>query len=129
MAIGTTIIHYILFTAAIAGFCLGLPAVFPNNILFIDKFWVVFAFMAGITGIALIVSLLGIQKKPEVGVMSILGSIVIKLLFTMAFVLIYVIKTPVSSRLFLFNFFSLYFLFSGFEIYCLLRNLRHSIKK
>jgi hypothetical protein len=47
----------------------------------------------------------------------------------MAFVLVYVLKTPVSSLHFVLNFFSLYFLFSGFEIYALLCNLRHSIKK
>jgi hypothetical protein len=90
---------------------------------------VVFIFIAGITLIALIVASLGISRDPEMGVRAIMASIGVKMIFSMAFVLFYVVKIPVSSLLFVFNFFSLYFLFSGFEIYALLCNLRHSIKK
>ncbi len=85
--------------------------------------------MVGITFIAYMVAYLGIKRKPEMGVMAIMASIALKMLFCMAFVLVYVLNTAVSSLLFVLNFFSLYFLFSGFEIYALLCNLRHSIKK
>ncbi|RYD73523.1 MAG: hypothetical protein EOP53_19960 [Sphingobacteriales bacterium] len=118
-----------MFTALLVGICVILPFLFPGSVLFIAKFWIVFGFIAGITLIAMIVALAGIKRNPETGVMAIMGSITVKLLFTMAFVLIYVLKTPVNSLLFVINFFSLYFLFSGFELYCLLRNLRHPIKK
>ena len=108
---------------------ISLPYVFPDTPLLIDKFWVVFGFIAGITLIAYIVADIGIKRKPEMGVMAIMASFGIKMLFSMDFILVYVLTTPGSRLLFVFNFFSLYFLFSGFEIYALLCNLRHSIKK
>ena len=129
MSLTRFILYYFLFTLLIAGIVIALPYVFPDTPLLINKFWVVFSFIAGITFIAYLVAYMGIQRKPEMGVMAIMGSIALKMLFSMAFVLVYVLKTPVSSLLFVLNFFSLYFLFSGFEIYCLLRNLRHLIKK
>jgi hypothetical protein len=129
MTIQRSILYYLAYTICVIGIILLLPVIFPGKTLFIAKFWVVFGFIAGITFIAFLVALLGIKRNPETGVMAIMVSITLKLLFTMAFVLVYVLKTPVSSLLFVLNFFSLYFLFSGFEIYALLCNLRHSIKK
>ncbi|WP_202985665.1 hypothetical protein [Pedobacter planticolens] len=129
MSLPRFILSYFLFTLLLIGIIIALPYIFPNVNLFISKFWVVFGFIAGITFIAYIVAYLGIKRNPEVGVMAMMASIAVKMLFSMAFVLIYVLKTPVSSLLFVLDFFSLYFLFSGFEIYALLCNLRHSIKK
>lgn len=129
MSLPRFILSYFLFTLLLIGIIIALPYIFPNVNLFISKFWVVFGFVAGITFIAYIVAYLGIKRNPEVGVMAMMASIAVKMLFSMAFVLIYVLKTPVSSLLFVLDFFSLYFLFSGFEIYALLCNLRHSIKK
>ncbi len=124
-----TIAAYLVYTSLLIGLCLLLAHLFPGEAIFVPKFWGVFAFVAGITLIALTVAMMGIRRNPETGVMFILGSIVIKMLFMMFFVLFYALKTPVGSVLFVLNFFSLYLLFSGFELYCLLRNLRHPIKK
>lgn len=129
MTLPRFILYYFIFTLLIAGIAVSLPYLFPDTTVLIDKFWVVFCFIVGITFIAYIVAYLGIKRKPEMGVMAIMASIALKMLFCMGFVLIYVLNTAVSSLLFVFNFFSLYFLFSGFEIYALLCNLRHSIKK
>ena len=123
------IIYYFLFIFFIAAIVIVMPYIFPTTPLFIEKFWVVFGFLAGITFIAYLVAYIGILRKPEMGVMAIMGSIALKMLFSMAFVLVYVLSTHVNSLLFVLNFFSLYFLFSGFEIYALLCNLRHLIKK
>ena len=84
-----------------------------------------FGFLAGITYIAYMVVDIGIKRDPEVGIMAIMGSIAVKMLFCMGFVLIYSIKVMEIGLLFMLNFFSLYLLFTAFEIYCLLRNLRH----
>ncbi|MES2651759.1 MAG: hypothetical protein V4663_08460 [Bacteroidota bacterium] len=129
MSLPRFILYYLLFTLLLAAVATALPYLFPDTPLLIDKFWVVFSFMVGITFIAYMVAYLGIKRKPEMGVMAIMASIALKMLFCMAFVLVYVLNTAVSSLLFVLNFFSLYFLFSGFEIYALLCNLRHSIKK
>ena len=96
---------------------------------FIPKFWVIFGFMAGITLIVYIVSWLGIKMGGENQVFIVLGAVVIRLLISMILVLFYLNKFKVEPIIFVINFFSVYFLFTTFEIYCLLLNLRHQIKK
>ncbi|KIA96642.1 hypothetical protein OC25_02660 [Pedobacter kyungheensis] len=116
---------YFIFVGLLIGVVAVLPLLFPNTQLFIPNFWVMFGFLAGITYIAYMLVDIGIKRDPEVGIMAIMGSIGVKMIFCMAFVLIYSIKAKGIGSVFLLNFFSLYLLFTAFEIYCLLRNLRH----
>ncbi|MFC3560818.1 hypothetical protein [Pedobacter jamesrossensis] len=116
---------YLVFVGVLIGIIATLPVVFPSVNLLIPQFWLMFGFLAGITFIAYVLVDIGIKRDPEVGIMAIMGSIAVKMIFCMAFVLIYSIKGKGIGVLFLLNFFSLYLLFSVFEIYCLLRNLRH----
>ncbi|SER75805.1 hypothetical protein [Pedobacter rhizosphaerae] len=102
-----------------------LSNIFPNQSLFVHNFWVIFGFLAGITYIAYVLVDIGTKRDPEVGVMAIMGSVAVKMIFCMAFVLIYSIKERDMGVIFVLNFFSLYLLFTVFEVYCLLRNLRH----
>jgi hypothetical protein len=121
-------ILYVIYCAIIAAAASAIPTIFADPSLLIDKFWVVFFFLSGITYIAYVMAYLGLKWNPEVGVMALMGSITVKMLFSLAFVLIYSQKNPNIGLSFLVNFFSLYLLFSFFEIYCLLRNLRHQNK-
>ena len=107
----------------------ALPLLFPNVSLLASKFWLLFGFIGGLTYIAYIMASFGISMGPETGVMSIMGSIVLKMIFSMAFVLIYSLNTKEKGLVFALNFFSLYLLFSFFEIYSLLCNLRHQNNK
>lgn len=116
---------YFIFVGVLIAIIAALPLVFPAQQLFVRNFWVVFGFMAGITYIAYTLVDIGIKRDPEVGVMAIMGSIAVKMIFCMAFVLVYSIKAKGNGLLFALNFFSVYLLFTAFEIYCLLRNLRH----
>ena len=116
---------YFMFVGLLIGTAALLPIVFPSTVFFAPKFWLTLGFMAGITYIAYTLVDLGVKRNPEVGVMAIMGSVAVKMIFCMAFVLIYSIKVKGNGFLFTLNFFSLYFLFTAFEIYCLLRNLRH----
>jgi hypothetical protein len=100
----------------------------PDDTVLIPKFWVVFGTIAFLTLIAYLLSWIGIRKGAEVSVFTILGGIVMKLLFCMVFVLVYLLKFRVNDIQFVLNFFSLYFLYTAFELYCLLRNLRHQNK-
>lgn len=100
----------------------------PGDTVLIPKFWVVFGTIAFLTLIAFVLSWIGIKKGADVSVFAILGGIVMKLLFCMVFVLVYLLKFKVNDIQFVVNFFSLYFLYTGFEVYCLLRNLRHQNK-
>ncbi|MFW0716501.1 hypothetical protein [Pedobacter sp. N23S346] len=116
---------YFIFVGILIAIIAVLPIIFPEQQLFIKNFWIVFGFMAGITYIAYMLVDIGIKRDPEVGIMAIMGSIAVKMIFCMAFVLVYSIKAKGNGLLFVLNFFSVYFLFTAFEIYCLLRNLRH----
>lgn len=120
--------YYILYTAVLAGIAIALPYIFPNVNLLATKFWLIFGFLSLLTLIAYILAFFGIKRNPETGVMAIMGSIVLKMIFSMAFVLIYSLNHKGKDLLFVFNFFSLYLLFTCFEIYGLLRNLRHQNK-
>ena len=128
MSLKKYIIYYLLYTLLLGGIAYSLPLIFPNIKLLTDKFWLIFGFLSGLTFIAFVVAFLGIKKSPETGVMAIMGSIVLKLIFSMAFVLIYSLNNKGKDLVFVFNFFSLYLLFTFFEIYGLLRNLRHQNK-
>ncbi|WP_235526175.1 hypothetical protein [Pedobacter sp. Leaf216] len=116
---------YFIFVGLLIGIVAVLPLLFPDQPLLVNNFWVMFGFLAGITYIAYLLVDVGVKRDPEVGVMAIMGSIAVKMIFCMAFVLIYSIKAKGIGLVFLLNFFSLYLLFTAFEIYCLLRNLRH----
>ncbi len=122
-------IYYLLLVVITAsGFYLLDYFISPTPIL-IPHFWLVFTFMAGITLIIYFLSIVGIKKGGELQPFILLGGIVIRLLASMSLVLIYITNIKVNSILFILNFFSIYLLFTVFEIYCLLRNLRHQIKK
>jgi hypothetical protein len=100
----------------------------PDDTILVPKFWVVFGFVAVLTLIAYFGSLFGLKKDPETSVLVIMGALVVKLLFSMAFVLVYLLKFKVKGVDFCIQFFSLYFLFTAFEVYALLCNLRHQNK-
>ena len=122
------VLYYIIYAALIAGVAILLPYIFPSVKLLADKFWLLFWFLGVLTLIASVLALLGIERRPELGVMAILGAIIVKMLFSMSFVLIYSLKRPEGDLFFVFNFFSLYLLFTLFEILALLCNLRHQNK-
>ncbi|MFA4867083.1 MAG: hypothetical protein WC623_02745 [Pedobacter sp.] len=128
MSLARFTFSYLLYTAVLGGIAYILTIIFPGVTILTGKFWIVFGFLAGITFIAYVVADLGIKRNPEVGIMAIMGSIALKMIFSMAFVLIYSLNTKEKGMVFVLNFFSLYLLFSFFEIYSLLRNLRHQNK-
>ncbi len=116
---------YLIFVGLLISLIFVVPLIFSTAQLFVASFWVIFGFLAGITYIAYALAYIGINRNPEMGVMAILGSVIVKMIFCMAFVLIYSINTKENAVLFIVNFFSLYLLFTAFEMYCLLCNLRH----
>ena len=85
--------------------------------------------MAGITLLVYGLAEIGIKKEGDHQSAILLSTIVLRLLLTLCFILVYIIKVRVNAVLFMVNFFSVYLLFTAFEIYCLLCNLRHQIKK
>jgi len=117
--------YYFILIGLLIGVAVVMPIILPEFQILVGSFWLIFGFLAGITYIAYLLAYVGINRNPEAGVMAILGSVILKMIFCMAFVLIYSINTKENGVLFVVNFFSLYLLFTAFEMYCLLRNLRH----
>ncbi len=120
------IIGYLLYTLLLAVGAVAVNHLFPVAIA--SSFWVIFGFIAIITFAAYLLAYFGMKSNPETGVVAILGSIMVKMLFAMCFVLIYSVKRQENNVAFALNFFSLYLLFTLFEILALLRNLRHQNK-
>lgn len=85
--------------------------------------------MAGITLLVYALAVIGLKKGGDHQSSILLAAIVLRLLLTLCFILFYIVKIRVDAVLFIVNFFSIYLLFTVFEIYCLLCNLRHQIKK
>ncbi|WP_113663980.1 hypothetical protein [Pedobacter nanyangensis] len=126
MSLRKFIVAYFIYTSVLAGVAILLKSLLPGIIA--GQFWLVFGFLAGLTLIAYLLAHFGIERNPQIGVFAILGSVILKMLFAMAFVLIYSLKQAKGDLAFALNFFSLYLLFSLFEILGLLRNLRHQNK-
>ena len=87
-------------------------------------FWLLFVIISMITYVAYALSDLGIRKGGELSIYSLMGGFFVKLVVCLGVVMVLIIKYPENKILTALNFFSLYFLFTVFEVICLLRNLR-----
>ncbi len=95
----------------------------------IPKFWVIYSFFSLLTLLIYFFSVYGVRFSKTYSVYILLGGILIRLFLSLFLVLIYLSHFKVNHLIFITNFFSLYFLFTIFEMYCLLCNLRHQNKK
>ncbi|GAA4324812.1 hypothetical protein GCM10023149_26690 [Mucilaginibacter gynuensis] len=91
----------------------------------LPQFWGIFILLTALT-LILIVSVAVIQKRhPEMYAQTFLIFTIIKMIMGMALALLLVLKTSLDRSVFMVNFFYVYFLNTGFEVYVLLRNLRN----
>jgi hypothetical protein len=91
----------------------------------VGNFWLIFFFLSGLTFLV-ITSILVVQKKnSEYYVQGFLVATTVKILACLFFILIFLAKNKVNKYVFLADFFYVYLLNMGFEVYILLRNLRH----
>ena len=99
-----------------------------NNIfqkqLFLDKYPVFIVFFLVITSLTYFICSVGLKKEADSSVFIVLGSVVVKLLLSMVFALIFIYGNRIDKLGFLISFFLPYFIYSTFEIYTLLYNLR-----
>jgi len=93
--------------------------------MLVPHFWVIYTFITGLTFI-LLTAMLVVQKlSPDMYAQVFLIVTIFKMLGSMFLALLFVIKIPIDRTVFMVDFFYLYFLNTGFEIYVLLRNLRN----
>lgn len=116
---------YLVYGGVLAALSYALQQYFSGPAVFANHYWVYFVFLYVITGTAYFVSYVGMSKGGQLSAMSILGGIIVKMLFAMAFALVYIKKIADNQVVFALNYFSLYLLFSAFEVMGLLSNLRH----
>ena len=91
----------------------------------VPKFWVLFAFISGLTFIAISGIFVVQYLNPAMYAQIFLIMTIIKMIGSMAFALVFVLKIHIDDRVFMANFTYLYFLNTAFEVYVLLRNLRN----
>jgi hypothetical protein len=115
-------IRFPLFSAIVAIFIKIVHSIEPQWLM--PHIWLYFTFyLILIPGIYLF-AIWGAAKAGERSVSFILASEILKMVLPLILAAIDIFKFHPSVRVFGFNFFILYILFSSFEIHCLLHNLR-----
>lgn len=113
------------FALATGGLAWTLQQLLLPRIILSTHFWLLFIFLFFLTLIIYILSIFGIQKDGQTGVLSILGGIIIKFLLAAGLFLAILLKSDDNQLVLGLNFFSIYLLFTVFEVIFLLRILRH----
>lgn len=91
--------------------------------------WYMVLFFLFITGFTYYIVSMGSKNDPGNFQMYYLGSTVFRVLMCMGVIFIYVYFAKDRELQFALNFFLLYFIYTGFEIYHILTNLRRNSKK
>jgi hypothetical protein len=124
MKITTNILSFLLFIIIIA----IPPAVLQytgNTGLLANGFWTLFCFMSVLTFLILMGMLIAKQKDQEYFTPAFLAGTTIKILACLIFMFVFMRKNSPDKHIFLADFVYIYLLNTAFEIYVLLRNLRH----
>jgi len=124
MKILPSILAFLLFT-----FVLAIPPAIlqfsGNTGLLVPNFWLVFFYLSGLTFLVVSCILFVQAKNQDYYAAAFLAGSTVKILACMIFILIIVAKNKLNKNIFIADFFYIYFLNMGFEVYLLLRNLRH----
>lgn len=129
MSLSRFTVYYIAYGITMLIIAKLVASAFPQQEILAGNFWQVFIFLFLLTYMAYVIAYSGMRRAAQTGVMAVIGSIVLKLLIALSFVLYVLLKTSVNQLVFALNYFSLYLLFSLFEVMCLLRNLRNQNNK
>jgi hypothetical protein len=95
--------------------------------LVISDFWMIFGFMSGLTLLVVASILIIRQIYPTMFSEAFMGATGFKILTCLIFIVVFLKNNTVNKHVFLGDFFYIYLLNTVFEIYILLRTLRHKI--
>jgi hypothetical protein len=124
MKIASVILSFLLFIVVIA-IPPGLLQYTGNTSLLTASFWVMFCFMSVFTFLVLMLMVIVKQKNQEYFTQAFLGGTTLKMLAFLIFIFVFERKNVTDKHVFLLDFIYIYLLNTAFEIYVLLRNLRH----
>jgi hypothetical protein len=128
MKIYQALLFFIWFT-----FIIAIPPYALANYGYADlitpEFWLIFFFLSGLTLLVVASILIVRQMFPTMFSEAFMGATVVKILACLIFVLVFLAKNKVNKYVFVGDFFYVYFLNTAFEVYILLRTLRHKISR
>jgi hypothetical protein len=113
----------------IVGLLIGALQFYTGNQLVHTHVWWLFGFMVIVTALTFYISRLGVSYDSDNFQLYYFGSMGFRMILSIALIFIYVFMFSESELQFVLNFFVLYFLFTGFEIYSLLANFAPQLKK
>jgi hypothetical protein len=96
-----------------------------NTDILNQGFWSLFFFISAITLVILVLMLTVRAKKPDYFVQAFMGGTTFKILASLVFIMVFLAQHTVNKLVFMADFLYIYLLNTAFEIYVLLRNLRH----
>lgn|SRR5690606_1380192 len=127
MSISKFILYFFLFSVCVFAIPYGVQKIVAADV--ISEYYVpLFLFLFVLTTIVYVMSFLGIKKGGQTSVLALLGGLTLKMIFSLAMVLVLLLKSTDNQKVLAGNFFYIYFLFTLFEVICLLRNLRDQNK-
>jgi len=115
-----------IFSAIITILIIILKQLFPGKYIH-EAIWIILTFYIALTAAIHYMFANAVSKSNSTFITAIFGSIGLKLLLSIAFIIFYLLNDRTNSVWFSINFIVLYLFFTVFEIYSLLRNL-HALK-
>ena len=102
---------------------------FTGDALVHAYIWYMLAFFVFVTAFAFYISNLGVEQDADNFQVYYFSAMGFRLVLSIGVIFAYIYIIGDNQLQFVLNFFILYFLFTGFEIYSLLANLRPHLKK
>ena len=116
-----------IFSALIAFLIIILKQLFPGKYIH-EAIWLILIFYIALTAVIHYMTANAANKSNSSFVTAMFGSIGLKLLLSIAFLIFYLLNDRTNTVWFSINFIVLYLFFTAFEIYSILSNLR-TLKK
>lgn len=113
----------------IVALLIGVIIQYNGYVLVHPLIWYTLGFFVFITGFTYYLTKLGYKNDPENLQVYYFASMGFRFVLSIGVIALYIFFYKEGRLQFVFNFFALYFLFTGFEIYSLLSNLRPHLKK
>lgn len=124
MTLKRFLFSYFLYGLGLVLLSLGIDTIFADFEILISNYWILYGYLYVLTLIAFFVSYIGVQKEGQIGAMALMGGLVLKFVFALAFFVFLRFKTQENLTVLALNFFVLYLLLTVFEVVGLLRILR-----
>ena len=118
---------FIILLAVVTVGLYGLKAVYPQLIHLL--IWVIQIYFCIAFGLTYLLSGFAIKKMPDKMHLFYMGAMAVRFLLSIMFIFICLLLISAGQVAFAMDFFVLYLIYSWFEIYLLLRNLRADLKR